>query len=84
MNKNIANSAASDCGVHNICVYCGSGQGADPAYAEAARTLGAGLAASDIGLVYGGGGLGLMAAASPVSSRPSCRKRSGCSKRSTS
>lgn len=44
----------------NICVYCGSGPGKNPVYAEAARTLGADLAAHDIGLVYGGGSLGLM------------------------
>jgi uncharacterized protein (TIGR00730 family) len=44
----------------NICVYCGSGAGTDPRYAEAARTLGKSLAEAGIGLVYGGGGLGLM------------------------
>jgi uncharacterized protein (TIGR00730 family) len=44
----------------NICVYCGSGPGRNPAYVEAARELGKALAASDIGLVYGGGSLGLM------------------------
>lgn len=44
----------------NICVYCGSGAGTDPRYAEAARTLGSSLADAGIGLVYGGGGLGLM------------------------
>jgi len=43
-----------------ICVYCGSGTGLNPAYAEAARTLGTALAAQGIGLVYGGGDLGLM------------------------
>lgn len=43
-----------------ICVYCGSGPGLNPAYVEAARTLGAALAAEGIGLVYGGGSLGLM------------------------
>lgn len=43
-----------------ICVYCGSGPGLNPAYAQAARTLGAALAAAGIGLVYGGGSLGLM------------------------
>lgn len=43
-----------------FCVYCGSGPGTDPAYAEAARTLGAALAENGIGLVYGGGSLGLM------------------------
>jgi uncharacterized protein (TIGR00730 family) len=46
--------------VANICVYCGSGKGTNPAYASAARLLGRALAESDIGLVYGGGGLGLM------------------------
>jgi len=46
--------------VENICVYCGSGPGADPAYTEAARTLGRTLAETGIGLVYGGGGIGLM------------------------
>jgi uncharacterized protein (TIGR00730 family) len=47
-------------GVQNICVYCGSGKGNDPAYAEAAHTLGRSLADHGIGLVYGGGGMGLM------------------------
>lgn len=47
-------------GVRNICVYCGSGVGSKPAYAESARTLGKSLAQAGIGLVYGGGSLGLM------------------------
>lgn len=47
-------------GERNICVYCGSGLGNKPVYKDAARTLGAELAAHDIGLVYGGGSLGLM------------------------
>ena len=46
--------------VRNICVYCGSNVGTNPAYAEAARGLGAMMASERIGLVYGGGGLGLM------------------------
>jgi hypothetical protein len=46
--------------IHNICVYCGSNAGASPAYAEAARELGRRMAKDGIGLVYGGGGLGLM------------------------
>jgi len=46
--------------IRNICVYCGSGPGADPAFVQAARTLGASLAANGIGLVYGGGSIGLM------------------------
>ena len=44
----------------NVCVYCGSGVGTRPIYAEAARTLGHALAAADIRLVYGGGSVGLM------------------------
>ena len=44
----------------NVCVYCGSGLGRNPAYTAAARTLGSAFAANDIGLVYGGGSLGLM------------------------
>ena len=47
-------------GLQSICVYCGSGAGESPAHAEAARTFGRILAASRIGLVYGGGSLGLM------------------------
>src|SRR6185436_14291684 len=46
--------------VRSICVYCGSSPGRSPAYAEAARSLGRLMAENDIGLVYGGGGLGLM------------------------
>jgi uncharacterized protein (TIGR00730 family) len=43
-----------------ICVFCGASQGAKPAYADAARSVGAGLADRGIGLVYGGGRVGLM------------------------
>ncbi|HJU30055.1 MAG TPA: TIGR00730 family Rossman fold protein [Hyphomicrobiaceae bacterium] len=46
--------------VRNICVYCGSNVGKNPAFAAAARALGEAMAAEGIGLVYGGGGLGLM------------------------
>lgn len=46
--------------LQNICVYCGSGSGRNPAFAEAARALGRILANARIGLVYGGGSLGLM------------------------
>jgi hypothetical protein len=45
---------------YNLCVYCGSGPGRNPAYMEAARTLGTAMAQAGIGLVYGGGSLGLM------------------------
>jgi uncharacterized protein (TIGR00730 family) len=43
-----------------VCVFCGSSPGARPAYASAARELGAALARRGLGLVYGGGGVGLM------------------------
>lgn len=43
-----------------ICVFCGSRAGTRPVYAEAARALGCLLAREGIGLVYGGGGIGLM------------------------
>ena len=43
-----------------LCVFCGSSHGANPAYAEAAKTAGNELARRGIGLVYGGGNVGLM------------------------
>jgi uncharacterized protein (TIGR00730 family) len=46
--------------LRTLCVYCGSGVGRNPAYAIAADTLGRAMATAGIGLVYGGGGLGLM------------------------
>jgi uncharacterized protein (TIGR00730 family) len=44
----------------HLCVFCGSSQGANPAYAEAAKNLGGELARRGIALVYGGGNVGLM------------------------
>jgi len=44
----------------SICVYCGSASGSDPIHAAAARELGQQMAARGFGLVYGGGGVGLM------------------------
>jgi uncharacterized protein (TIGR00730 family) len=46
--------------VRSVCVFCGSSEGARPAYAEAARGLGAEVAKKGIRLVYGGGKVGLM------------------------
>lgn len=43
-----------------VCVYCGSSPGRLDAYADAARALGQALVARDLGLVYGGAGIGLM------------------------
>mgnify|MGYP005814567395 CR=1 FL=1 len=45
-----------------LCVYCGSGSGLDPRFEAAALSLGCALAEAGIGLVYGGGGNGLMGA----------------------
>lgn len=58
----LAQMSAGAGDVRNICVYCGSGKGRNPAYETAAETLGSSMAAAGIGLVYGGGGLGLMGA----------------------
>jgi uncharacterized protein (TIGR00730 family) len=44
----------------NVCVFCGSGSGLNPVYAETARRLGVLLANSSTRLIYGGGNIGLM------------------------
>jgi uncharacterized protein (TIGR00730 family) len=54
------NTVRPSSALQSVCVYCGSGPGKDPAFAEAARALGRILAKSRIALVYGGGSLGLM------------------------
>lgn len=46
--------------LQTVTVFCGSSPGNDPAFAEAARTLGAVLVERNIDLVYGGGDVGLM------------------------
>jgi uncharacterized protein (TIGR00730 family) len=48
--------------VRRVCVFCGASSGRLPAYAAAARALGAAVAARGLGLVYGGGRVGLMGA----------------------
>jgi uncharacterized protein (TIGR00730 family) len=45
---------------YSVCVYCGSRDGADPAYAAAAEALGTAIAAEGWRLVYGAGDIGLM------------------------
>jgi uncharacterized protein (TIGR00730 family) len=45
-----------------ICVYCGSSDGENPAYREAATAMTAALARRGAGIVYGGGSRGLMGA----------------------
>lgn len=44
----------------NVCVFCGSSFGASPAFAAAAKHFGTLLAKHGYGMVFGGGGLGLM------------------------
>jgi uncharacterized protein (TIGR00730 family) len=46
--------------VADICVYCGSSIGNDPAYRETAHELGTLIASGGHRLVYGGGHVGLM------------------------
>lgn len=48
--------------IKTICVFCGSSSGKKDNYLAAAEQLGKVLAAQGIGLVYGGGGIGLMGA----------------------
>jgi uncharacterized protein (TIGR00730 family) len=46
--------------IRSLCVLCGSREGTDPAYREAAIRLGRLIAEHDVRLVYGGGSIGLM------------------------
>ena len=46
--------------MRRICVFCGSSPGARPEYTQATEELSAVLVAENIGVVYGGGGVGLM------------------------
>jgi uncharacterized protein (TIGR00730 family) len=46
--------------IRNICVFCGSRAGVNPAFSAAGKYLGIALAREGIGLIYGGGGGGLM------------------------
>jgi len=43
-----------------LCVFCGSSEGRDPVYREAAQALADAMRRREISLVYGGGGRGLM------------------------
>lgn len=46
--------------IQNICVFCGSRPGADPAFAETARQVGPTFKRHGVGFVYGGSRVGLM------------------------
>lgn len=45
-----------------VCVFCGSASGADRVHLRNAKALGQALGEAGVGLVYGGGGIGLMGA----------------------
>lgn len=46
--------------MRRVCVFCGSSEGRDPAFANAAVALGRALARRGVALVYGGAQVGLM------------------------
>ena len=48
--------------MRNICVYCGSSPGADPAFTAGAKARGRAIAETDRAVVYGGAKVGLMGA----------------------
>ena len=56
----------------NICVFCGSKTGKDPAFEKAASELGRLIAENGVRLIFGAGGTGLMGAVSS-----SCKKHGG-------
>lgn len=49
--------------MRSVCLFCGSSNTAHPEFLEAAAAFGRSLAAEEVRLVYGGGGIGLMGAA---------------------
>ncbi len=49
--------------IKSVCVYCGSSDKVRPVYLELAEALGEELAAREVRMIYGGGGIGLMGAA---------------------
>ncbi len=46
--------------IKSVCLFCGSREGNDPAFAALAEAFGTLLAERGVTLVYGGGGIGLM------------------------
>ena len=46
--------------IRSVCVFCGSREGGDPAYREAAIRLGTLIGERRMRLIYGGGSIGLM------------------------
>jgi uncharacterized protein (TIGR00730 family) len=58
--KEMTNEVNQEKKIERICVFCGSSPGTREMYVEQAEALGRTMAARGIGLVYGGGGIGLM------------------------
>lgn len=58
--------------MQRVCVFCGSSPGRIPDYADAARQLAAALARRDIGIVYGGAGVGVMGALADAALERDC------------
>ncbi len=48
--------------IKSVCVYCGAAPGDSPVFLKTATELGRILAREGVGLIYGGGGVGLMGA----------------------
>ncbi|MBX3480679.1 MAG: TIGR00730 family Rossman fold protein [Caulobacter sp.] len=61
-SEGAAGASIEPASIDSVCVYCGSSNDADPAFLQAADAFGRRLAAEDLRLVYGGGGVGLMGA----------------------
>ena len=62
MNHPSPSNTAPNHRIKQLCVFCGSSTGNNPAYASAAEDLGRALAAAGIALIFGGGRVGLMGA----------------------
>lgn len=54
----------SDTAIRAVCLFCGARDGTRPEYVRAAEDLGSKLARAGVDLVFGGGGIGIMGAAS--------------------
>jgi uncharacterized protein (TIGR00730 family) len=61
-NSNVTESTTPMYRPRRVCVYCASSRKAAPNFVQAADRLGRILAREGVGLVYGGGGTGLMGA----------------------
>ena len=58
--KSPTNKQLNNNSIKSICVFCGSGEGHNPAFKSASQTLGHLFAENNIELIYGGGDMGLM------------------------